>query len=592
MLSIVGGVWTMALLVYGGFDVRTLGLRLSSHDPYRPLLVATVALSAFLLAGGRFRAAVPQVRVPPRWVAAGLAASLLILGVGFAAMNAGGADQYGYVSQVDLWIDGDLTIDQPWMREAPWPNRRWTFSPLGYRPVDRVGTYALVPTYSPGLPLLMAAAKIVAGHCAVYWVVPITAALLVLATFGVGARLGAPWTGVLAAWLVATSPTVLFMTMLPMTDVPVAAAWTIALYFVLGTRTWHAAAAGAAVAVALLIRPNLAPGAAILGVWYLWRAWRSTGAERRAVVAAAAAFGLMTAIGVAAVALINRQLYGSPTSSGYGSLDGLFSPAHVLPNLARYVRWMIHAQTFLPFVGLAALAVPLRVFWPAVRDRSALVMCALFVLALWVQYLYYLVFEDWGYLRFLLASWPPLMLGLVAAVMAIAIRLPRLVGALLIAGLVALGFRNLAFSHDQGVFDFWRGEARYAGIGQMVRTLTEPNAVVITMQHSGAVRYYGGRITARYDFLDEGYLDRAIEWFASKGKRVYLLIEDWELADVKRRHGAAQAMVRLQTPRATYFGNNSRAWLFDLERAPDRVDEIVDTFDRPRCLPPAPRPVW
>jgi hypothetical protein len=86
-----------------------------------------------------------------------------------------------------------------------------------------------VPTYPPGLPLLMALEKTVAGACAVFWISPVAGRLLVLATYGVGRRVGTPVVGVVAAWLTATSPTVLFAIMQPMSDIPVAAAWAISV---------------------------------------------------------------------------------------------------------------------------------------------------------------------------------------------------------------------------------------------------------------------------------------------------------------------------------------------------------------------------
>ena len=96
------------------------------------------------------------------------------------------------MSQADLWVERDLRIEQPWVADLPWPNANWTAAPLGYRPVEYEESLAIVPTYSPGLPLLMAGAKSVFGHGALFWIVPLSGAVLVLATYGIGRRLGAP----------------------------------------------------------------------------------------------------------------------------------------------------------------------------------------------------------------------------------------------------------------------------------------------------------------------------------------------------------------------------------------------------------------
>ena len=106
------------------------------------------------------------------------------LGIVYTTTAAGGADSYGYLSQAEGWLRGHIKIPQPWAQEAPWPSRSWSFSPLGWRPGDGDDGSSLVPTYSPGLPMLFAGAKLVAGQEGMFWVVPISGGLLVLATFG------------------------------------------------------------------------------------------------------------------------------------------------------------------------------------------------------------------------------------------------------------------------------------------------------------------------------------------------------------------------------------------------------------------------
>ena len=61
--------------------------------------------------------------------------------------------------------------------------------------------------------------------------------------------------------------------------------------------------------------------------------------------------------------------------------------------------------------GVVAVFVPLRRFWPAAPNRRVLPIVALFVAALWMLYLCYLPFDGWAYLRFLLPTWPFIMVG-------------------------------------------------------------------------------------------------------------------------------------------------------------------------------------
>ena len=103
-----------------------------------------------------------------------------------------------------------------------------------------------------------------------FFVVPLSAGLLVLGTYSIGRRLGAGTAGLVGALLVATSPVVLYMTTATMTDVPVAAASAWAFSLLLGRTVGTAAGAGLLSALAVLIRSNLTPLAGVLALHYIF----------------------------------------------------------------------------------------------------------------------------------------------------------------------------------------------------------------------------------------------------------------------------------------------------------------------------------
>jgi hypothetical protein len=78
-----------------------------------------------------------------------------------------------------------------------------------------------------------------------------------------------------------------------------------------------------------------------------------------------------------------------------------------------------------------------------------------------------------------------------------------------------------------------------------VKVLTPPNAVILAAQHSGSVRYYANRITLRYDFLAPEGLDAALRELREKGYRPYIVLEDWEEVNFRKRFGAASRVGRL-----------------------------------------------
>ena len=222
--------------------------------------------------------------------------------------------------------------------------------------------------------------------------------------------------GLAAAWLVATSPTFLIMFKSLMSDVPAAAFWALAVYGALGTSTRSAALAGLAASIAILIRPNLAPVAAVIA---LWLAFADPKGPRRSFLFAAAA-----APGAIAVAAINQSLFDSPFSSGYGDLASLFSLDNVPKTLGSYTRWLVETQTPLVFAGV-------YVAWIA-----PLLGCVL--LAVWMLYAAYPAFDAWWFLRFLLPAWPAMFIGTAAAVFRL-VRGRRAAAAILLLDLGAYG---------------------------------------------------------------------------------------------------------------------------------------------------------
>jgi hypothetical protein len=531
-----------------------------------------------------------------------LAAATVVVGVRLGSKTAGGSDSYGYVSEADLWLKGDLWVSQPWADDVPWANAVWSFTPLGYKPGparwivtppiphpprDR---WAIVPTYAPGLPLLMAGTKRIAGHCAMFWIVPLLGGAMVLATFGIGVRLGSPVAGLAGAWLTATSPSFLSMVMAPMSDVPAAAAWTLAFWCLLGRSTVSGAGAGLAAGAAVLIRPNLVPLGSLLVLWLAIAVWRAAPLDRPRhvwrLVLALAGLGA----GAMAVAVINWVLYGSPWLSGYGSLAGQFSWANLLPNIKSYAVWFTSVHTPLALAGLAALAVPARGLWPGTPDRGVILLIGAFTGGLWLMYCSYQVFDTSFYLRFLLPSWPFIMIGLATVLMAPARwSRRRVVAAAATVAMVLLGVRGIREADRAGWFSQREGESRYVTAGKFTRLATPDNSVVLAMQHSGSLRYYGGRMTIQYDSLGPSSLDGAVAWLADRGVHAYALLDGWEVPRFRARFTGQTTIARLDTPVFQYRDMT----LYDLRPPsgpPPETWQIPDSAADLQCRPPAPAP--
>jgi hypothetical protein len=178
--------WGLAVLLTGGVGGRLFGANIASRNPDRPLILGAVALALYVW---RFKEHVADDAV---WIAQlgrrllaplaiSLSVAILALGVAWGTFAASGSDSYGYVSQAELWLRGQVRVPQPWTTDLPWPAVTLTFAPLGYRPATVPHT--IVPAYPSGLPLLMAAASVTAGPTGPFYVVPLLGALAVWLTY-------------------------------------------------------------------------------------------------------------------------------------------------------------------------------------------------------------------------------------------------------------------------------------------------------------------------------------------------------------------------------------------------------------------------
>jgi hypothetical protein len=518
-------------------------------------------------------------------VAAAVAAlAVLWLGIAYGSRAATGADAFGYVSQAYLWLQRDLVLEQPLSREFPWPHAEESLTPLGYRPGEI--RYTIVPIYSPGLPLIMAAFDRAVGRCGPFYVAPIFGALLVLGTYLLALRItGSGLTASLAAILMAASPAFLFNLMFPMSDIVTASLWTWALALLTWPRMPAAAVAGCIAAAAVVVRPNLVPlagaGAAAAALWVD----AGTPTRRRALRAAAFAAAIVPA--ALFIGEVNRTLYGSPFSSGYGYTSSLYSLSHLWTNVRQFTTWLVRSESVL--VLLAVLPLLSRRFggpWTTARNMTPLLAVVALACA---SYLFYLPFDEWWYLRFLLPAFPILFLLLASAIVQGAGVIRRVSPAIVVAGalIVLVAFR-VHFVASRNLLGLGYGEQRYAAVGQYIDRALPPNAVILTMQHSGSVRYYSGRLTIRHDAFSPGRFPSVIEWLQARGYRPYLLLEDWEEAAYREKFGRDTALGRLEMRVLAEMVQPVRIRLYDpapYVGKPPPPDPIPIRPSR-ACLPP------
>lgn len=494
-------VVAVVLAVSGGFRTTVGGFRISAQSPLAATLGALIAGAAWFMQARRDRAIAADLEAG--WRAIERHASRLIGVVGliaaivaatFATRSAAGADASGYLSQAALWSDGAWLVANP-LADILNRSDTWLTTPLGWRPA---GSSYQVPTYPPGLPLLMAIPHAVAGIQGANAIVIASSAIAVWAT-GMLARGVA---GIIAAILIAFSPVFLYQSFQPMSDVPVTAAWITC--FLLATHDRRSLWAGAACAVAILIRPNLAP-LAIVPLFV---------AKKRFTFA----FPVMMVC--AFVAFMQWLWYGSPLQSGYGSADELFGLANVGPNARRYFNWLIAAAPVMLLAPLGFMRVG-----NARHSRALGVFASLVVAA----YLIYGVFDHWSYLRFLLPA-----LAVFAIFAAIELitwierwpvswRLPIFLGLML--GITA---HQLFVARALDTFKLADQLRRVEQVAEVINRQATPEAVILSGEQSGSMRYYTGLPILRWEAATPDALSRAVATLETANRPVYVVLDAWE----------------------------------------------------------------
>lgn len=431
----------------------------------------------------------------------------------FLLATIGGADSYGYVSASHLMANGRLIDTAPIADWISAPNRLAIASPLGWAPApDGSG---IVPTYPIGVSTIMAVFSAIGGSNAVFFVSPIAAVATLFFVYRVAREWFDEDTGLFAAAMVAWNPVFITYAKQPMSDMTATMWIMLALLLAIRTGRVSAVAAGLAAGAAVITRPALLIAAAVIPLC----AHRGVRPLRRLLLTA---IGL--AVGVITQMAIQQHLFGSPFSTGYGTAAALFSLSHITADLKIYFGkhgWDVVGPLWIPglIVGLFAAK-------PDPRSKPALIFCAVLL-----PYLFYLPFDHWETLRFLLPGIVPLTIVVADGLMHIA-RAPRKpsVAAVMVAAMLAIiAGRSESLLRHSSVWDIASLEARYPLAGEWINVNTPPDSVVLANQHSGSLRWYGKRQTLRWDFIDPQRLMTTVRELQSHGATVFVALEGDEV---------------------------------------------------------------
>jgi 4-amino-4-deoxy-L-arabinose transferase-like glycosyltransferase len=441
---------------------------------------------------------------------------------------AGGSDNSGYFNEALLLSKGTMHAPMRVLPGFPRESAPYLYVPLGFKPAPG-GSATLVPTYPPGLPLLLAAASALTGWTQAGNAVLIVHALAgLLLLYALGRRCGLPEYWALGGTLMlAASPLYLFLSVQALSDVPAATWATAAVLLALESRgsARLALASGACVAVGFLIRPSNFLVAIPVFV--------ALGASPRRI-----AYGALGAIpGFVAWALINHAAYGAYLESGYGAIGAEFHSSLVGGTLGFYLHW-------LPLLlGPAILPAPALLFMKGVTRRIAFVLTAWAVVFLAFYSAYRWTHEDWWFLRFVLPAAPAMLiagLGVVHKATGVArhrhLPLATMVPALLLG--VALLVEASQTKPFRQAWEIGSGERKYGRVADWVRSNLPANSVLVVSQASGALFYFTDFTLVRSDQIGAALADPVRRTVRSSGRPVYAVLFPFERDFVRTAPGA------------------------------------------------------
>jgi hypothetical protein len=195
---------------------------------------------------------------------------------------------------------------------------------------------------------------------------------------------------------------------------------------------------------------------------------------------------------------------------------------------------------------------------------------SLLVVAIAMSYLPYsrFGFDEWTYVRFMLPVIPLLLIASLGCIRSVKERYGSATSIVMLLFVFILMFSwELTAAKSRGAFTIGNDLEHAAVVGRDVRELTPDGSVLFSMFHSGTARYYGDRMTVRYDWLPEGALDEAIDILAARGLRAYFLLESWEIELARQRFGAHSAAGRFDQPPVKQWNfSNGMVALYEAKR--------------------------
>ena len=457
----------------------------------------------------------------------GLVAYGVILFILIGAV-AGGSDNSGYFNEARLLSQGRIHAPMRELAGVPAGGNPYLYVPLGMKPAPD-GSDRLVPTYPPGLPLLLVPASWVIGWDHAGDLVLLVHSLAGLAlTFALGRMCGLSGTwSLVGAAILAASPLYLMTSLQALSDVPATVWATAAVVSAWKSRErpgW-ALAAGACISVGFLVRPSnfLVAAPVLLAVGL---------SPRRLLLVALGAVP-----GVATWMAINQAAYGNALESGYGAIGNEFHGNLVSGTSFFYLRWLP-----LLLSPVAAVA-PLIILYVRSIPRITGVLFSWILVFLVFYSAYRWTHEQWWFLRFVLPAAPAFIVaGLVVLSRWFDSIKGRHAGTLrrVLPSLVVFAAVVVEAGQKEPLREavtIGHGERKYGRVAAWLKAHVPRDSALVAYQSSGALFYFTDFTLLRFDNLSPPVSQEVRASVRSHGQALYAVLWPQELGVIGKLPG-------------------------------------------------------
>lgn len=446
-----------------------------------------------------------------------------------SASAVGGSDSSGYANIARALVSGRVAERvEPLDRFALPDDHFRIFMPLAYTSGPQPRTIS--PFYPVGFPLHVAVAALISGWKAgPYLVSPLLSTLSLLFMYLLGRELGlARGLSIAGAAMLGLCPIFVFQGLQPMGDVAATFWGIVAIWAGLRSRKQRgwALLAGFAFGIGVLVRPT---SLLLIVPALLALPWT------RGHLLLFGCGGAPTAIVLLAY---NAAAYGSPWRTGYGEIGllGLISLRDFGARLGHYVYWLFYMLGPLPIALWLGVAIDRLINW---RLRALVISWFGIIL---IFYSCYFHFDAWWYTRFLLPGIPALLLGALLAVQGIAVRCRKnwpatgraVIPAVGLALLFTLGYEWVALERLEGL-SIGASQAAHRVSCQRADLLLPRQTLIVSMEMSGALKFYTDRTIVRWDWVMPEMLAMLKARAAAQGYGWAALLMPHELEEAQRR---------------------------------------------------------